>query len=135
MQGVRSALLLVLAMLLVKEEKSISAKQSAKWHYLRRFALLLALTPTVRTPGLDPAGANGGPHPSLRWQSSDRAQQCRRSISRLSGGLPTSMLPLTRSVCRGFWSDSTHGKQGPRHQPLAGDTGGHGMGIAVLLRA
>ena len=97
-----------------------------KRHYFRRFALLLALTPTVRTPGLDPAGANGGPHPSLRWQSSDRAQQFRRSISRLSGGLPTSMLPLTRSVCRGFWSDSTHGKQGLRHQPPPEIPGGEG---------
>ena len=65
MQGVRSAFLPVITMLLAKAENPSSAKQSAKGHWLRRFALLLALTPPVRTPGLDPAGANGGPLPSL----------------------------------------------------------------------
>ena len=46
----------------------------------------------MRTPGLDPAGANGGQHPSLRWQRLGRVQPCRRSISRSSDDLPTSML-------------------------------------------
>ena len=47
-----------LHLILSKWDSPGSAKPSAKKHWFRRFALFHVLGAPVRTPGLDPAGAN-----------------------------------------------------------------------------